>query len=111
MDGLTIRNAESLLETGKTLSQQRTSKLNQDAGIPTDSETKSFADTLKEAVSNVNSLQKEADMAMQKLASGESKNIPEVMIAAERADVALKLMVQVRNKIIDAYHEVMKMQV
>jgi flagellar hook-basal body complex protein FliE len=33
------------------------------------------------------------------------------MIAAEKADLALKLMVQVRNKIIDAYHEVMKMQV
>jgi len=111
MDGLTISTAEGLLETGQTLSQQRTSKINQDAGIQSGSETKSFAETLKETVSNVNTLQKEADVAMQNLATGESKNIPEVMIAAERADIALKLMVQVRNKIIDAYHEVMKMQV
>ena len=111
MDGLTISNAEGLLETGRTLSQQRTSKVNQDAGIPAASTEKSFSDTLREAVHNVNDLQKEADVAMQKLATGETKNIPEVMIATERADIALKLMVQVRNKIIDAYHEVMKMQV
>jgi flagellar hook-basal body complex protein FliE len=48
---------------------------------------------------------------MQKVASGESTNISEVMIAAERADIALKLMMSVRNKVIDAYQEVMKMQV
>ena len=48
---------------------------------------------------------------MEKLATGETKNIPEVMVAAEKADIALKLMVQVRNKMIDAYQEIMKMQV
>ncbi|MCB0383888.1 MAG: flagellar hook-basal body complex protein FliE [Bdellovibrionales bacterium] len=111
MDGLTISNAEGLLETGKTLSEQRTSRINKEAGIPSASTEKSFADTLKDAVQNVNEMQQTADVAMQKLATGESKNIPEVMIATEKADIALKLMVQVRNKIIDAYHEVMKMQV
>jgi flagellar hook-basal body complex protein FliE len=111
MDGLTISNAENLLHTGRTLSEQRTTKINQDAGIPSDPSQKSFAETLKSAVQSVNTLQKDADVAMQKLATGESKNIPEVMIATEKADIALKLMMQVRNKIIDAYHEVMKMQV
>ncbi len=48
---------------------------------------------------------------MQNLATGKTDNVADVMIAAEKADIALKVMVQVRNKIIDAYQEVMKMQV
>jgi flagellar hook-basal body complex protein FliE len=48
---------------------------------------------------------------MQELATGKSNNIHETMIAAEKADLSLRLMVQVRNKIIEAYQEVMKMQV
>jgi flagellar hook-basal body complex protein FliE len=77
----------------------------------TQSAGKSFSDTLNEALKNVNDLQKNSDRAMQDLATGKTDNIPEVMITAEKADLALKMMVQVRNKIIDAYHEVMKMQV
>lgn len=72
---------------------------------------KSFSDTLDDAIKNVNDLQKISDKGMQDLATGKTDNIPEVMIAAEKADLALKLMVQVRNKIIDAYQEIMKMQV
>jgi flagellar hook-basal body complex protein FliE len=72
---------------------------------------KSFSDTLNDALKNVNDLQKSSDKGMQDLATGKTDNIPEVMIAAEKADLALKMMVQVRNKIIDAYHDVMKMQV
>ena len=48
---------------------------------------------------------------MQKLATGKAESIPDVMIAAEKADIALRLMLQVRNKVIDAYQEIMKMQV
>lgn len=111
MDGLSIRNADNLLNTGKTISQQKNNDINSKSGLNSNNSGLSFADTLKSAVNQVNQIQKDSDVAMQKLATGESKNIPEVMIAAEKADIALKLMVQVRNKIIDAYHEVMKMQV
>ena len=71
----------------------------------------SFADSLKKAVNTVDTLQKDADVKMQELATGKSQNLHETMIAAEKADIALKLMVQVRNKIIDAYQEIMRMQV
>lgn len=71
----------------------------------------SFADNLKKAIQTVDKLQKEADVQMQNLATGRSQNIHETMIATEKADLALKLMVQVRNKVIDAYQEIMKMQV
>jgi len=72
---------------------------------------KSFADTLKEAVQSTNQLQKEADVKMQQLATGKTDDIAGVMIAAEKADISMKLMTTVRNKIISAYEEIMKMQV
>ena len=62
-------------------------------------------------IGSVNELQKSSDKAIQNLATGRTDNIAEVMIASEKADIALRLMVQVRNKIIDAYQEIMKMQV
>lgn len=111
MDGLTISTAESLLETGRTVSEINKARQKSESISSTEQSGKSFADTLKEAVQSVDTLQKEANVLMQKLATGENKNIPEVMIATEKADIALKLMIQVRNKIIDAYQEVMKMQV
>lgn len=111
MDGLTVSNSDLLLKTGRTTSEIRNDQINRDSVDGSSSDVKSFADTLKDAVNSVNEISKEADVQMQKLATGETKNIPEVMIAAEKAGVAFKLLSQVRNKIIDAYQEVMKMQV
>lgn len=70
-----------------------------------------FADSLNEAIDKVNTLQQVADQKIEDMATGKSTNLHETMIAVEKADIALKLMVQVRNKMIDAYQEVMKMQV
>lgn len=110
MDGLTIRQGQSLIETGKTSSELRSDQF-QNPLQTNDTKDKSFADTLKDAVGTVNQLHKESDKKMQELATGKTTNIPEVMMAAEKADIAMRLMVQMRNKIIDAYQEVMKMQV
>ncbi|MCB0377373.1 MAG: flagellar hook-basal body complex protein FliE [Bdellovibrionales bacterium] len=108
MDGLTVTTAKDLLTTGKTFSEMSNKRIHPESG---DSSVKSFKDTLSEAVGKVNEMQKDADIKMQKLAAGESSNISEVMVAAEKADIALKLMMSVRNKVIDAYQEIMKMQV
>lgn len=111
MDGLTVSNSDTLLRTGQTTSQMRNDAINTDAVDGSNSEIKNFADTLSDAIGKVNELSQEADVQMQKLATGENKNLAEVMITAEKANVAFKLMTQVRNKIIDAYQEIMKMQV
>ena len=114
MDGLTISNSDALLERGQTMKEIRNSKVaipNPSAEFKGDVGAKSFADTLKEAVGSVNTMQKTADVKAQELAVGKSHNIADVMITAEKADIALKLMVQVRNKIIEAYQDIMKMQV
>ena len=108
MDGLTISTAKDLLETGKTFSEISKQRVAPESGQISD---KSFGDTLTDAIGKVNEMQKTADMKMQKIATGESTNISEVMVAAEKADIALKLMMSVRNKMIDAYQEIMKMQV
>jgi flagellar hook-basal body complex protein FliE len=113
MDGLTISNANTLLDRGQTMKEIRDSQMQTPSAAvgPSQEAPKSFADTLKDAVQNVNQAQQVADIKMQEIATGKNHNIPEVMIAAEKADISLKLMVQVRNKIIEAYQEIMKMQV
>ncbi len=70
-----------------------------------------FSDVLRDSVAKVNLDQVQADQAIKEMVAGRNKNIHETMLAVERADSSLKLMMQVRNKILDAYREVMRMQV
>jgi len=70
-----------------------------------------FADALKESIEKVNKAQTEADQAMQGLASGQVNNIHETMIAIEKANLSFNLMVQGRNKLVQAYEEIMRTQV
>ncbi len=72
---------------------------------------KTFSDILKDSVDKVNLDQTQADTAIKELVAGRNKNIHETMLTIERADTSLKLMMQVRNKILDAYKEIMRMQV
>ncbi len=74
-------------------------------------EGSSFGETMKKAVSGVNDLENSANEIANKLAVGDSVEIHQAMIAMQKASTALQFTIQVRNKIIEAYHEVMKMQV
>lgn len=64
-----------------------------------------------ELVAKVNELQSKSDTAIQGLASGENKNLHEVMISMEKASISFQFMSSVRNKALEAYQEVMRMQV
>jgi len=75
------------------------------------SQDPSFSDLLIQSVSKVNTLQHQANTAVEKLVSGETKNIHETMLAVERADIAFKTMNQIRSKVVEAYKEIMRMQV
>lgn len=110
MDGLSISNIQNTIG-GVTETATRSREIKTPQLPNLDKGEKTFLETLKDAVGNVNELQKKADVQMQKLSTGKAENIPDVLIATEQADIALKLMVQVRNKIIDAYNDIMKMQV
>ena len=113
MEGFTVGNANRFLDTGSLRdSKSLTVEAPSSVGSTSNAEGgKSFADTLKDAVNSVNELQKSSDTFAQNVATGKTDDVAGAMIAAERADIALRVMVQVRNKIIDAYQEVMKMQV
>ena len=73
--------------------------------------TKDFKEYLQTFIREVDQLQKEADITSSELATGELKNIHQAMITMEKADISFRLMVEVRNKIIKAYEEIIKMQV
>lgn len=70
-----------------------------------------FEAALKNVIGEVNKMQIESDRAVENLHAGGGKNLHEVMIAMEKADISLRLMVQMRNKAVEAYQEIMRMQV
>ncbi len=73
--------------------------------------SETFGDFLANSINDVNQLQNKANESIQKLVTGENKNIHETMLAVEKAEIAFKSMNQIRQKVLDAYREVMKIQV
>ncbi|HOS69254.1 MAG TPA: flagellar hook-basal body complex protein FliE [Bacillota bacterium] len=71
----------------------------------------SFTDFLNNAIKDVNNLQIESEQLNQAFAMGLNDNLHQVMIASEKADIALQFTVQIRNKILEAYQEIMRMNV
>ena len=69
-----------------------------------------FAEHLKASVTTANVLQQKSATAQEELATGRNGNIHETLIAMSKADVSFRMIMQVRNKIINAYQEVMRMQ-
>jgi flagellar hook-basal body complex protein FliE len=70
-----------------------------------------FGDVLKEAIATVNELQRNSDHQIEKLMTGESQDLHTTMIAVQKADLSFQMMMQVRNKIVQAYQEIMRMQI
>jgi len=76
-----------------------------------DGKTVNFSQVLSNSLETVNAHQVEADRAIKEMIAGRAKNPHETMLLLERADASLKMAMQVRNKILDAYREIMRMQV
>jgi flagellar hook-basal body complex protein FliE len=72
---------------------------------------KSFGQFLTDAIGDVNALQQNAGQMVQKFAAGGQMDVHQVMIALEQASTAMALTVQVRNKLVEAYQEIMRTQV
>jgi flagellar hook-basal body complex protein FliE len=70
-----------------------------------------FGEILKDAISTVNELQKQSDTEIQKLMAGESQDLHTTVIAMQKADLSFQMMMQVRNKIVQAYQEIMRTQI
>jgi flagellar hook-basal body complex protein FliE len=71
----------------------------------------SFGQTLERAMADVNALQNEAGKAVEKMVVGETVDLHEVMVAVEKAKTSFDLLMEIRNKALEAYREIMRMQV
>ncbi len=70
----------------------------------------SFKETLKETMKNVNDMQVKADKSIEKMVAGEITDVHQVMSAVQEANVAFNMMMEIRNKVMDAYQEVLRMR-
>lgn len=81
----------------------------------TDSSSKntssSFADLLTKSLNEVNELQIAADNAIKEIATGKMDNIQDAVMAIEKADISMRLLLEVKNKAVQAYNQIMNMQV
>lgn len=71
----------------------------------------SFKDLLLDSIERVNAMQQDANRAVEKMATGGDVNPAEVLTAVQKADVAFKLMMQIRNKLTQAFQEVQNIRV
>lgn len=71
----------------------------------------SFASVLKESIEKVNESQAASDNLTTKLANGEDVELHDVMIASQKASITLSATLEVRNKVVEAYQEVMRMNI
>ncbi len=76
-----------------------------------EAEGNSFKDLLSEFVGDVNKMQQQADDSVNKLASGEIKDVHDVMVKVEEANMSFELMMRIRNKLVEGYKEIMKTNV
>lgn len=104
MEGLTLPlvNKSPILTNGTT-----TNKLK----VTPNEAQQSFATFLKNSLNSVNELQNQSDLMTEKLVKGENIDLHQVMIAAQKASISLQTTIEIRNKVIEAYQEVMRMQI
>lgn len=70
-----------------------------------------FKELLQQQIEQVNRLQEDANVAIEDLAAGRRDDLESVMIATQKADTAFRMLLQVRNKVMDAYEEVKQLRV
>lgn len=71
----------------------------------------SFSDLVKDFAADVNNMQFQAGHAIDMLVTGEAADVHQVMVAVEEAGVALDLMLEIRNRVLEGYQELIRMQV
>lgn len=80
-------------------------------GSRPDAEGPSFKELLSKQIAEVNQLQRDADAAIEDFAAGRTDDLEGVLLASQKADTAVKMLLQVRNRVMDAYEEVKQIRV
>jgi len=97
-------NISSITDSIGSIAKNNTNPVNK-------TDDKTFDNMLKDAISEVNNSQVEGYKAMEGIATGNVKNLQEAVQKIEEAELSLKLALEVKNKALNAYKEVMRMQV
>ncbi len=98
----TINNIQSVFALPKTVEQGRMTPA---------AAQQSFKVALSQAINHVNELQNESAKKTELLASGQIDDLHDVMITGQKASITLQATIEVRNKVVEAYQEIMRMQV
>jgi flagellar hook-basal body complex protein FliE len=77
---------------------------------PTEASGSPFKDVLSSAINEVEGARTNANESVQRFLSGEGEDLHSTILASQRADLEFQMFLQVRNKVVSAYQEVMKMQ-
>ncbi len=105
-DPRSVRSAYEINKSFQSFEPAKTDENNKDTkAVP------SFEESLKEGIQKVNSLQIRAESAMQNMVTGDVDDISEVAAAVSEADLALRFAIQVRDKLLDAYNQLIRISV
>jgi flagellar hook-basal body complex protein FliE len=100
MDDLTISKLQTLLPKTEASQQQ-----------PADASAPSFSEFVTRSLADVNRQVLDADQAANDFATGKNQDIHNTMISAQKAEISLELVIQIRNKLISAYDEIRRMSI
>ena len=89
--------------------QNATNQVNNSQKTDSSNQT-SFSELLKNSIDSLNESQVKSDQITNELAAGKDVNLDEVMIAAQKANISLTAATEFRNKAVEAYQEIMRMQ-
>jgi flagellar hook-basal body complex protein FliE len=101
---IAINAYRTALDQSQAIEHKVTEKLH-----PQDKIKSSFMDTLKKSMSEVNSQQIKRDNLVESFATGENQNVHELMIQLQKANLAMSMTSSVRNQVMNAYKELIKM--
>lgn len=102
---------EAIAALGALDGAQATGALATSAGLSGSAQPKGFTEVFEHQLGQVNQDLAAAETSLQKLAAGESVELHDVMISLETARISVQTMIQVRNRLVEAYQEVMRMQI
>lgn len=80
------------------------------ASTSTGQTTQKFSTFLKDSINELNNTQRASDIVTEKLAKGENVELQDVMITAQKASITMQTALEIRNKAVEAYQEMMRMQ-
>ncbi|MDR1874041.1 MAG: flagellar hook-basal body complex protein FliE [Synergistaceae bacterium] len=98
-----------LMEVKMEVKNDKTERLRSSVSVSSGKNEVTFEELLSSSMKEVNDLQLESDAMVQKLATGDVEDISEVVMASSRAEVALRMFMELRNKFVDAYQQLSRM--